>query len=179
MLEFMMQYATVAAPCLADLLCVLFYYIWQGSVPWRPSTGAAIERKAVREKPEPATTSTKRDTLTPEFRDIYPPSRRHVLIASVGHGASIAYQASVLKHDCKQMFRDRASLANVEDIQSLTATGFSAADVVGLGDFPDYARLSGVPLPQACPKFDAAVARARPYRPFRWAYHQTMCEYPG
>ncbi|KAG6816735.1 hypothetical protein H0H87_003435 [Tephrocybe sp. NHM501043] len=39
---------------------------------------------------------------------------------------------------------------------------------------PDYARLSGVPLPRPLLNFDIKAAKARPYRPFRWNYHQTM-----
>jgi hypothetical protein len=55
--------------------------------------------------------------------------------------------------------------------------GFSIKEVKALGDFPDYATLSGVPLPSAYPDFDIKKALPRPYRPFRWAYHQTMCEH--
>lgn len=48
-------------------------------------------------------------------------------------------------------------------------------EIAAYGRFPDYAALSGVPLPTAYPKFDIIKALPRPYRPFRWAYHQTMC----
>ena len=48
-------------------------------------------------------------------------------------------------------------------------------EVRALGDFPDYAKLSGVPLPQPYPECNIERAIPRPYRPFRWAYHQTMC----
>lgn len=56
-----------------------------------------------------------------------------------------------------------------------TPTGFSIDDIKALGDFPDYATLSGVPLPSPYPEHDIAKAKPRPYRPFRWSYHQTMC----
>lgn len=56
-----------------------------------------------------------------------------------------------------------------------TPTGFSVQEVKALGDFPDYATLSGIPLPSAYHQFDIDKALPRPYRPFRWAYHQTMC----
>lgn len=56
-----------------------------------------------------------------------------------------------------------------------TPTGFSVDEVKALGDFPDYATLSGVPLPSPYKEHDIAKAKPRPYRPFRWAYHQTMC----
>ncbi|KAJ6110503.1 hypothetical protein N7486_002738 [Penicillium sp. IBT 16267x] len=55
-----------------------------------------------------------------------------------------------------------------------TPTGFSIDEVKALGDFPDYATLSGVPLPDSYPVHDIEKAKPRPYRPFRWAYHQTM-----
>lgn len=60
--------------------------------------------------------------------------------------------------------------------RNYTPTGISAEEIQALGDFPDYAKLSGVPLPQTYPEFDVNRAMPRPYRPFRWAYHQTMCK---
>ena len=56
-----------------------------------------------------------------------------------------------------------------------TPTGISLGEVKTLGDFPDYATLADVPLPGAYEGFRLEKAIARPYRPFRWAYHQTMC----
>ncbi|KAG2421797.1 hypothetical protein HFD88_005773 [Aspergillus terreus] len=47
-------------------------------------------------------------------------------------------------------------------------------DIKSLGKFPDYAALSGVPLPRSYLEFDINKALPRPYGPFRWAYHQTM-----
>ncbi|KAJ8093305.1 hypothetical protein AAF712_009782 [Marasmius tenuissimus] len=38
----------------------------------------------------------------------------------------------------------------------------------------DYFKLTGVPPPTPLPDFDIDKAKARPYRPFRWEYHQTM-----
>lgn len=58
-----------------------------------------------------------------------------------------------------------------------TPTGFSVDEVKVLGDFPDYATLSGVPLPRPYNEHVIENALPRPYRPFRWAYHQTMCMY--
>jgi len=48
--------------------------------------------------------------------------------------------------------------------------------VHGRKAFTDYAQLTGVPHPTPLPDFDVDKAKARPYRPFRWEYHQTMCE---
>ncbi|KAJ4501823.1 hypothetical protein C8R41DRAFT_17267 [Lentinula lateritia] len=38
----------------------------------------------------------------------------------------------------------------------------------------DYFKLSGVPPPKPLLDFNVDKAQARPYRPFRWSYHQTM-----
>jgi hypothetical protein len=39
----------------------------------------------------------------------------------------------------------------------------------------NYFELSGVPPPKPLPNFKIDEAMPRPYRPFRWKYHQTMC----
>lgn len=57
-------------------------------------------------------------------------------------------------------------------------SGFSVRELKALGNFPDYSALSEVPKPQPYLEFDIDHAKPRPYRPFRWAYHQTMCAYP-
>lgn len=57
-------------------------------------------------------------------------------------------------------------------------SGFSVRELKALGDFPDYSALSEVPMPQPYLEFDINRAKPRPYRPFRWAYHQTMCKHP-
>ena len=56
-------------------------------------------------------------------------------------------------------------------------SGHKVKEVRALGDFPDYSTLSGVPLPEPYLEHDIKKALARPYRPFRWAYHQTMCKW--
>ncbi|KAG0126487.1 hypothetical protein HOY82DRAFT_111153 [Tuber indicum] len=50
----------------------------------------------------------------------------------------------------------------------------SKEEIESYGDFPDYAALTGVRLPAPYMEFDIKKALPRPYRPFRWAYHQTM-----
>jgi len=54
------------------------------------------------------------------------------------------------------------------------ASGFSVKEIKALGDFPDYSEISGVPPPAPYENFDLDKALPRPYRPFRWPYHQTM-----
>ncbi|KAL9124326.1 MAG: hypothetical protein Q9217_006335 [Psora testacea] len=60
-----------------------------------------------------------------------------------------------------------------------TPMEISIEEVKALGDFPDYAKLSGVPLPEPYREFDIERAIAKPYRPFRWLYTQNMCRSPG
>lgn len=63
------------------------------------------------------------------------------------------------------------------DESKYTAGGFRVSEVKALGAFPDFETLTGVPHPEPYDKFDIDSAIPRPYRPFRWSYHQTMCEY--
>lgn len=56
----------------------------------------------------------------------------------------------------------------------LPITNRTQEEIQSFGDFPDYAALSGVRLPHVYTEFDIEKALPRPYRPFRWAYHQTM-----
>ncbi|KAI5918104.1 alpha-1,2-mannosyltransferase [Camillea tinctor] len=74
---------------------------------------------------------------------------------------------------------ERSILKFEEDYQTAddwkyTPMGFSVKEVKALGDFPDYSTLTEVPMPQPYKEFDIEKAKPRPYRPFRWAYHQTM-----
>ena len=57
-------------------------------------------------------------------------------------------------------------------------TGYKVKEIRALGDFPNYSALCEIPLPEPYPEHDINKAVPRPYRPFRWAYHQTMCESP-
>ncbi|PGH16777.1 hypothetical protein AJ80_05092 [Polytolypa hystricis UAMH7299] len=113
------------------------------------------------------------------YRDSFPPLRRQFL-TTVG-ASHISQKPAELRHD---------ATANVEDVKeallpmtcdyraddqtAFTPTGFSLSEIQMLGDFPDYSTLSGVPLPRPYDGFDIDRALARPYRPFRWNYHQTM-----
>ncbi|PWY96422.1 hypothetical protein BO94DRAFT_9337 [Aspergillus sclerotioniger CBS 115572] len=104
------------------------------------------------------------------YVDILPPQRRHVL-ASFKIG--VPYE-EVDEKDVVEYALPMTSNYQTCTDKRYTPTGFSAAEVRALGDFPDYAELSGVPLPEPYHEFDIGKALARPYRPFRWSYHQTM-----
>lgn len=114
-----------------------------------------------------------------DYISIFPPSRRHTL-SDARKGIPSQETTSSLNEDTKV---DCSSDANTRTTTPLndghvntkyTVTGFSIEDLENLGDFPSYDALSGVPLPPPYNDFDHTKALPRPYRPFRWAYHQTM-----
>ncbi len=116
---------------------------------------------------------------TATYEDVFPPSRRFTL-------ANIKTDLpSRLEKSMNDLVRSPPGsrtaclpLATpLDQVQSsvYTPTEFSIEEIRALGDFPDYASLSGVPLPEPYSTFDINKALPRPYRPLRWAYHQTMC----
>jgi hypothetical protein len=108
------------------------------------------------------------------YNSALPPQRRHAL-------ADLSYEAApwrnVSENEVRQNLLPMSANYKTSPSDKYTPTGFSVGEIKGLGDFPDYATLSGVPLPSPYPEFDISKALPRPYRPFRWAYHQTMCMY--
>ncbi|KAK9859286.1 hypothetical protein MYU51_016479 [Penicillium brevicompactum] len=116
---------------------------------------------------KPATSSAS----SSNHASILPPQRRQAL-KDLGCAAAPWRDVSEdqVRRNLLPMSADyRTSLSD-----KYTPMGFSAKEIEGLAEFPDYATLSGVPLPSPYPEFDIAKALPRPYRPFRWAYHQTM-----
>lgn len=117
----------------------------------------------------------------PDYGDVFPPSRRHALSelqpnALMGGGKSAKELGEQPADYSKRV--PNMEVCNTDALADhVTATGFTVDEIKRLGNLPDYAALSGVPLPRAYPQFDISKARPRPYRPFRWAYHQTMCMY--
>lgn len=116
------------------------------------------------------------------YKDTFPPNQRSTLAQIPGAAAlaeesldDLASEPAGWKSRCLPL----TSSAFEATRPTYTATGFSTDDIKALGDFPDYATLSGVPLPEAYPQFDIRKAMPRPYRPLRWAYHQTMCKTLG
>ncbi|KAJ5146333.1 uncharacterized protein N7515_000897 [Penicillium bovifimosum] len=106
-----------------------------------------------------------------DYNKALPPQRRHTLadIKREDAPASDINEDEVCRNPLPMSANYRTSPGN-----KYTPTGFSVDEIKALGDFPDYATLSGVPLPIPYPQFDIEKALPRPYRPFRWAYHQTM-----
>jgi hypothetical protein len=113
----------------------------------------------------------------PNYVDIFPPSRRHALANVDGGALESAEDLDATRPDwMKNQVPMDTSYLDAEDSMYVPC-GFSVKEVKALGNFPDYSTLSGVPLPKPYPEFDIKKALPRPYRPLRWAYHQTMCMY--
>ncbi len=117
-----------------------------------------------------------------DYKDIFPPSSRDVLLE-----LAESYPTSQKKKFGVQDVNQEEFTKNLMSFEAdyrecgpstYTPMKISMAEIKALGDFPDYSKLSGVPLPEAYKEFDIENALARPYRPFRWAYHQTMCMLP-
>jgi hypothetical protein len=116
-------------------------------------------------------------TTEPDYSDTFPPSRRFALAETdVASKLNITGKKLEEPLDWKQnIIPMEASYLDVDESCFLPC-GFSVKEIKALGDFPDYATLSGIPLPKSYPEFDIKKALPRPYRPIRWAYHQTMCK---
>jgi hypothetical protein len=112
----------------------------------------------------PEKNSQGKQALPSNYRDALPPPRREAAHLPEVSEAEIRTNILPMKTDYR----------TCNDLK-YTTMGFSLDEIKQLGDFPDYAQLSGVPLPQPYREFDLDKALPRPYRPFRWAYHQTMC----
>lgn len=110
-----------------------------------------------------------------DLKTQFPPSCRQAL----SDPAAAKYQKLLGESPPDTAVQSRqlpSTLPSLTKSRYYTPTGFSTGDIEALGRFPDYSILSGVPHPKPCPEFDINTACFRPYRPFRWAYHQTMCK---
>ncbi|KAK1467822.1 hypothetical protein CTAM01_16974 [Colletotrichum tamarilloi] len=105
------------------------------------------------------------------YVDAFPPSQR-ATIAELGPQFADVKEVD-LAVTPKPLLKVDADYRSA-DPSLFNFSGFSIDDIQKLGDFPDYATISGVPLPSPLADFDIDKAVPRPYRPFRWAYHQTM-----
>ncbi|KAH7359661.1 hypothetical protein BKA66DRAFT_427220 [Pyrenochaeta sp. MPI-SDFR-AT-0127] len=116
------------------------------------------------------------DDSEPNYSDTFPPSRRFAL-AETNVSSRLGTPTEKLLESQSDWTENLLPMEQsyVEAAESMyTPCEFSVKEIKALGDFPDYATLSGVPLPKPYPEFDVTKALPRPYRPFRWAYHQTM-----
>jgi hypothetical protein len=111
------------------------------------------------------------------YVDTLPPSRRSALTNI--HAPSLSLdpeeELQAVQPDLSDnMVPMTTSYLDADDSMYLPC-GFSVKEIKALGDFPDYSTLSGVPSPKPYTNFNINQALPRPYRPFRWPYHQTMC----
>lgn len=104
----------------------------------------------------------------------FPPSRRHTLASLKLKGSTGPYD-NVTPEVLRKRAIPSACTADWDRDDLYTPTGFSTQDIRALGRFPDYSVLTGVRYPRPYgPQFDINKATFRPFRPFRWSYHQTM-----
>ncbi|KAM7210510.1 Protein of unknown function (DUF3445) domain containing protein [Rhypophila decipiens] len=118
--------------------------------------------------------TTPADTKSPyPYLLQFPPSRRHTLAQLPGFEKSDIRDVS--PETLKSQALPTTGTPDLNKDNLYTTMGFSTQDVRKLGRFPDYAILSGVrnPLPVG-PDWDINKATFRPFRPFRWGYHQHM-----
>lgn len=118
----------------------------------------------------------------PDYSEVFPPSRRSAL-PILAETAKASDQKILLGPEPSLNFLLNDPLPTTRsydldnDVPKYTPTGFSTAEIKAMGDFPAYDVLSGVSLPQPYLNFNPKTALPRPYRPLRWAYHQTMCKF--
>ena len=113
-----------------------------------------------------------------ELKGLFPPSSRKMLL-KVAESLPTSRKRKIGAHEISHEELRKNLIPFEADYRQCgpstrTSTEISMAEINALGDFPDYSKLSDVPLPKAYKEFEIEKAVPRPYRPFRWAYHQTM-----
>lgn len=139
---------------------------------YRGGAGAAPFLPRRPASPDVETYKPKHDPRLGDAALVFPPQRRAAL-ARLLPAAARRPAPTAAELRARQLPTTRTP--DLARDGQLTPTGLAAEEVRALGPFPDYAALSGVPAPRPVgPGFDIAKAAFRPFRPFRWAYHQTM-----
>ena len=152
----------------------LFAYICTSSRGRRISTSKTPPRSLSPEKKVP-----NNNPPSVDYKDILPPSVRETLVTTA-ESLSIDQKLNLKGNGIDSTVFRKSIIPFTADYRecghsTYTPTEVSIKEVKALGDFPNYAELSGVPLPEAYEEFKIDTAIARPYRPLRWTYHQTMC----
>ena len=149
---------------------------------WTPAVARGRRISSANTPPRSLTPEKKVPNNAPPpagYKDLFPPSSREVLL-KLAESLSTAQKKRIGVREVDQEQFAKNIIPFEADYRgcgpsTYTPTEISMAEIKVLGDFPDYSKLSGVPLPEAYKEFEIEKARPRPYRPFRWAYHQTMC----
>lgn len=105
---------------------------------------------------------------------VFPPSRRGALAQLLPASKLAKKQTSMDTSELRSKQLPTTQTQDLDKPDQFTPTGISTQEIKALGAFPDYSVLSGVPYPKPCPSFHITKAAFRPFRPFRWTYHQTM-----
>ncbi|KAI2627106.1 hypothetical protein GGS26DRAFT_152580 [Hypomontagnella submonticulosa] len=134
----------------------------------RPNT--PLLEKQTLAKPLATSTSDLLSTLPPSQRGQLQGIVEKMLPAQRQAMGDLSFDANTFAQSLLGFEEDYRTAADSKYCYS----GFSVREIKALGDFPDYSALSDVPMPRPYLKFDIDRAKPRPYRPFRWAYHQTM-----
>lgn len=108
-----------------------------------------------------------------DYSDVFPPSQRKKVSLLISNRKARVERGIDLSRHSHLLLKLETDYRFARPEQ-LVFSGFSIEDIRSFGTFPDYATLSEVPLPAVAKDFDLATAKARPYRPLRWPYHQTM-----
>lgn len=140
------------------------------------SFSPGIEKSNILSEPDTPPSSS-----TIELINFFPPSRRSCLPEIAEYVPAIDAEILNAPEPSVDDLRDNSlpttqSYSVENEVPKYTPTGFTTAEIQAMGDFPPYDILSGVPLPSSYEGFQYAKALPRPYRPFRWTYHQTMCK---
>lgn len=108
----------------------------------------------------------------PDYSTVFPPSQRSLLFEKT---SSVNPLCEVSKSS-KPLLKLASDFRLSKD-STYVFSGFTVGEIKALGNFPDYARLSGISLPSPVPSnFNINTVLPRPYRPFRWRWHQNMCK---
>ena len=152
---------------------------------WLPDFSRGRRTSTSRTPPRSLTPEKKVPNNAPPpnaYKDIFPPSSRGNLPVWARSWTSILGAFKVAENGDTNQEQLKKKLIPWEadfrkcDSSTYTPMEITIGEVKALGDFLNYSKLSGVPLPQAYKEFEIEKAIPRPYRPFRWAYHQTMCK---
>ena len=156
--------------------------LYKSVYSWAPAMARGRRLSSASTPPRSLTPEKKVPNNVPpptEYKDVFPPSSRDALL-KLAESLSTSQKKKIGVREVKQEEFTKNVIAFGADYRkcgpsTYTPMEISMAEIKALGDFPDYSKISGVPLPEAYKEFEIEKALPRPYRPFRWAYHQTMC----
>jgi hypothetical protein len=142
----------------------------------RRSSSADTPPRSLSPEKEPANSQPK----SSEYVNTFPPLSRENLpqaAADLPEARRKLLETSKLDKDWTKSVLEFEDDFRKAEANKYVYTGYKIEEIRALGNFPNYAALSDTPLPEPYHEHDITKALPRPYRPFRWAYHQTMCKW--